>query len=416
MPYLTQQQIHNDVASGFDIVAYISDRNGRKSSSTQLELMELAITENKPFIVIRSKITMNTSASWLSDYVFNHYTARGFSFETVKIDNVKFFMNATYGIDSNGKRYLLWYGMYLSQAQASKSNYFEGWERVSAIVWEECIPQEQLPQHPKVFASYVDTDFYNLLSIRSTVGRSRQIPLIIIGNDISHNLLNTVTVKFNLLERLTANCCIDDICTIDDRQYKFRFRYFDFDGAVNHWLEAIDKKLSQSVNVANADCKNIILKTEYNTYYIYKLATYYYITTVPPTKEKRITTSLEWFKSVDWLNLYTDDLTVLPSRLNYIITFNPELKDDIIKYFGDNWVTHPDFKVKENKYFTTIDIDKLNKMTIQEQLDSPLWSAISSLFSLLKNNVVIYSNVAIKWACEQFEQNNLTLMLSLGIK
>lgn len=416
MPFLTLKQLQDDLASDRQIISYISDRGGRKSSCIQLELIDRAIKEHTPFIVIRSKITNSINENWMSKYVLDMYSTLGYTFDTIKIYGIRFYMTATYCTTPNDDRVLLWYGMYLSQAQACKSNYFDGWDKVSAIVWEECIPQEKLPQNPKVFDNYVDMDFYNLLSIRSTVVRDRKVPLIILGNDIEHNILNTITVKFNLLERLSANCLIDDKCFIDGRYYTFRFRYFDFDGAVNHWLEAIDKKLSQSVDTSRADNLDIILKTEYNTYYIYKLSAYYYISTNPPKDKECITNSLEWFFSNGWEHLYTDDVALLPSRFNYILQFTPELKDSIVCYFGDNWMFSPRFRQKADRDYTVIDMTKLNKLTIQEQLDSPLWDQYTTLFSILHTSVVIYSNIAIKWACEQFEQNNLTLMLSLNIK
>ena len=69
-----------------------------------------------------------------------------------------------------------------------------------------------------------------------------------LGNDISVNLLNPVTVGFNILERLTVDEPVIDKVEIDDRLYTFYFLYFSFKDSVEHWLYNKELDINATIN------------------------------------------------------------------------------------------------------------------------------------------------------------------------
>lgn len=228
MSYLTPQKQEEILSRGYDINVWISDRSGRKSSVTQETLLEEALN-GSPFVLLRNKKDELINESWLSQYIVNKFSDYTFYSEKINSNIVALKVKTP-----NDKVFIYCYGLYISLAQKYKSSYYKGFESVKYVVWEECIPNTPLIQNIKHIRSRCMSEIYNVLSITSTIARDNRVQLIWLGNDIPDNILNPVTIAFNLLERLSPNMEIEESVTLNDREYSFYFNYFDFEGAVNH--------------------------------------------------------------------------------------------------------------------------------------------------------------------------------------
>lgn len=277
MAFLTTDKIQKDIRqlkntptkNNVNILCYISDRGGRKSSAIQEMLIEEFLAGNtSPAIIIRDKINRSISKSWLSEYARTKY--KYIQLETEKSEVFNNSMTITYITDTRtDRKSILYYGMFLSMADIYKSNYFEGWNKVKYVIYEEAIPRQKLIQDVKYINERTLQSLIDLLSICSTVSRGNNITAILLGNDISYNLLNPITITFDLLERIQPDINICDNCIIEDREYNFIFNYFSFLGSSEHWLNVNELNVSNKINVDNLAVDNIALHSQYNVYYFY---------------------------------------------------------------------------------------------------------------------------------------------------
>lgn len=218
-----------------------------------------------------------------------------------------------------------------------------------------------------------------------------------LGNDIKTNLLNPVTVCFNLLERLNINEVIDDYVTIDDRQYHYNFLYFDFEGAVNHWFVNDELDINNTIDLPEGiKAFDIICYSEFKKYYIYNMKKYIYITEKSVNKEfSFITSAREFFRSYNTEHLI--DSYQLPLALQMLHYSGIADSSDIAYYFGDTWYINPVFR-KPAKLHTNavINLPELLKMKYNDLLNSALYPKLKQISELVTDNTVIYSNAQIK--------------------
>ena len=219
---LTVEELKNDLEKNNDINIYISDRAGWKTTTCQLFLVDEALL-GKPFILLRSKIDEKISKSWFSEYSLKILKERKITIGEEKINN---YITLLFLLDEKEKKYPLCYGLYISVAKKYKSNYFAGFEKVRYILWEECVPNNSLVQNVSYCKEKYLEELRSVLSIGSTVSRGRKIQYIFLGNDIPNNIINSITVSFNLLERLNLNEKIEDSIYFDEKKYSFLFYYF----------------------------------------------------------------------------------------------------------------------------------------------------------------------------------------------
>lgn len=402
MPYLTTEKQLDILNMGYDINVWISDRSGRKSSVTQETLLEEALN-GRPFILLRNKKDELITEHWLSEYVLKKY--KGYTFFTEKINsNITSIKVRT----PDEEVYIYCYGLYVSLAQKYKSSYYEGFESVKYIVWEECIPNTPLLQNIRHIRMRCMTEIYNVLSIASTVARDNKVQLIWLGNDIKENILNPVTIGFNLLERLEANMEIQDTVFFNYKEYSYYFNYFDFDGAVNHWLfnESLQicNRLDNTEELVRYD---LIIKSVYKKYYVYNAGGFIHISDVDynnaASESGGIFDEADLFKKYNAMSVYVQ--YPLHIALEILCTFYGVRRDIISLYYGADWrkgiIKFTPDNVEDNTVI--LNIENINKMSLSQIMQSPQYRDIQGLNQLLKNFSVTYSNIKIQLLCEELK-------------
>lgn len=392
MSYLTVKKINNILNKGYDLNVFISDRAGRKSSVCQEFFIKQAMND-KPFALIRGKTDESITTNWLSEYVQNKY--KDFVFWNEQIDN---YIGAIYFKENSESDtiYLLCYTLYLSVAKKYKSNYFKGFEKISYIVWEECIPNQRIVQDVKYINTRLMSELINIVSIGSTISRGKKLQYIFLGNDIKTNLINPITVCFDILERLSANCEIIDKCCIDDREYTYYFNYFDFPGAVNHWLINSDINIDNSISVKNQERYPYILVTNHNRYYIYNFDKFNYITT---EKNDKIIDVIE--NDIGFFNQYNATHLLkkydLRIALTMLMTFYNVSFDEISKYYGENWQYYPlkFHKLKNVTEYHIFNLSELSEMVNSQILNINNYNQLQTMMLLLHSKPLIASNIQI---------------------
>lgn len=398
MSRLTVQQLKRDLEQGDDINIYISDRAGWKSTTAQLMMIDEALNDH-PSIILRSKIDETISDSWLSDYAVKYLTSKNMTLKSKKINN---YLVELYLVDmETEQRYIFAYGMYLSVAEKYKSNYFKGFEKVRYIIWEECIPNRALVQNIRYCIDKYFDQITDVLSIGSTVARYNKVQYIFFGNDIATNIINSITVGFNLLERLVVDDYIIDKAELNGRVYSFRFLYFTFAGSVEHWLNSSDMDIASDVDISKASAYPYIILTDYNKYYLYNCGTYLYLTdTKPHDIESVYKDELEFFNAYgagDLIKKYP-----IKTALTILQTYYNASYSDIAQYFGDWLYVTPHFSpVKHHNANSIINIAELSMMKLPQIINLSNYNDILSLKSLLDTNRVVYKNIAIKLMSER---------------
>lgn len=399
MSYLTPTRQKEILSRGYDINVWISDRKGRKSSTTQEELLSEALN-GSPFVLLRNKKDELINESWLSEYVVNKYSNYSFYSEKINSNIVAIKVKTP-----DDKTFIYCYGLYVSLAQKYKSSYYKGFESVKYVVWEECIPNTPLIQNIKHIRSRCMTEIYNVLSITSTIARDNKVQLIWLGNDIAENILNPVTIAFNLLERLSPNMEIEESVTLNDREYTFYFNYFDFEGAVNHWL--FNKNLHIANTIDNEDLikYDIQLKSEYKTYYIYNAGNFIHISDIDYVKVESLSSGVytidDFFRKYSAQSLLSE--YELRTALNMLCTFYGVSRKTIAHYFGLGWYRGdikftPD-NVSDNTVI--IDLEKIVNMSLAEIMRLNNYYDIKNLNELRKTCSVTYSNIKIMLLMEE---------------
>ena len=401
MSYLTKEIIEADVqklknnnVSNVRLLGYISDREGRKSSSIQDYIIDKAI-HGKPSVVIRNKTNRPITEKWLSDYVLeNIIRENGFELITEKIEEFKGAMTVTYLITDkeNPKEntLILYYGMYLSVSDIYKSNYYEGWENVEDFIFEEAVPTEKLIQDERHIITNSMKQMFDLLSICSTVSRGRSVNCFLLGNDIKYNLLNPLTVAFDLLERLEINKRIIDICIINDIKYQFLFLYFDFPGATNHWLQNTDKKIDNTIPVSNLSFKKYGFITYFKKYLIYSYSNGLYISDRIPEMKATIKTKRELLESLGYNDYgFTTDI-----QIQFLLhNGSEEEKEKILKYVDRRGRFNPPKVDSDVIYF---DLRQIENFKIHEIDTMPNGEDFKSLLYEIQNSKTVFSNYRIK--------------------
>ena len=232
--YLTKKKVKSDLNIN-DICIYISDRSGRKTSVIQDVMLELWKKENyKPiFALLRTKTDENVTESWFSDYILKKYNS--YKFYHKKINNYITVICA----EVDGEEQILCFNFFVSVSQKYKSSYYQGFESLKYIIWEECIPENRLTQNIEIIERS-DEMLNKIFSIASTVCRDSKPKFIFLGNDIKYNFLNPITVKFKLLDKVKINTDVTGDIGIYNDNYHFNFYYFDFPKSVNHWVGITD--------------------------------------------------------------------------------------------------------------------------------------------------------------------------------
>lgn len=397
--YLTQARFRSILEQhDVDIYTFISDRKGRKTSTVQIELIDRALEHNQPFILIRSKKDEYISASWFSEYTQEYYQKKKIHFITEKINGNIVRVSAIR--EGEQKQKTIFFGVWLSLAEKYKSNYYDGFARVRFIVWEECVPNHPIPQNINNVLSNHMQKMTDILSIASTIVRNNKVKFIFLGNDISKNIINPVTVAFNLLERLEANCEIVDTVDIDDRRYSFYFNYFDFPDAVNHWLVNKNENISNDVDVSSLEPYSYIIKSAFKSYYLYNIGNAFYISTQgKKVKREFIGNTKEFFEYYGHLDLYkkySDDISV---ALMILYTYEKRLQEPIRRYFGCPEM--PKFTPQKNSYsHSIIPLYELREMSYSDILNLTNIDDIRNFVRILKKGVIIYENAQVKILCE----------------
>lgn len=389
---------------GIDIFCYISDRNGRKSTAIQLFMLEECL-KGRPFILVRSKIDEKISLSWFSDYTLKYFEKHKIMVKFEKLDNYI----SKIMIEKDGKNYLYCYGLYLSVAEKYKSNYYKGFEKVTYLVWEECVPNKRQVQNIEYCRDHYFDELNRIFSIGSTVGRYNKLQYIFLGNDITDNIVNSITVGFDLLERIQVDKAVSDVCYINDKKYNFFFLYFSVEKGVNHWLQNLKRNINNISDVRNSQRLEYCLVTKYNRYYIYLHGKYIYISDKKTgnLKQKNQQEFFNSFGGGDLLKHY-----LLPTALLMLNLFYKCSYDEIAQYYGKKWDfnDNPKFMVKEeNAPVNIFNLDEIEFMKMNELLDLPNYNNLLSLHQILKNNHVIYCNMGIK-----FKVEHVLLTLDIG--
>lgn len=399
MGYLTPQKQEQILSRGYDINIWISDRKGRKSSTTQECLLSEALA-GSPFVLLRNKKDELINESWFSEYIIKKYSDYTFYSEKINSNIVAIKVKTP-----EDKTFIYCYGLYISLAQKYKSSYYKGFESVKYVVWEECIPNAPLIQNIKHIRSRCMTEIYNVLSITSTIARDNKVQLIWLGNDIPENILNPVTIAFNLLERLSPNMEIEENVTLNDRDYTFYFNYFDFEGAVNHWLYNKNLHISNTIKNENLIKYDIQLQTEFKTYFVYNAGNFIHISDINYMTVENLSSHIysieDFFKKYRAQDLFNE--YELTTALTMLCTFYGVSRREIAHYFGNEWYRgkidfSPD-NVTDN--IEIIDLEKIVNMSLADIMRLNNYYDIKNLNELRKTQSVTYSNIKIMLLMEE---------------
>lgn len=399
----SKEVIKNDLKKDTDIICYVSDRNGRKSTAVQLFMLDEALN-NKPFILIRSKIDEKIGLSWFSDYTLQIFQEKNIKPSLKKINNYIVEIR----IEKDGKSHLYCYGLYLSVAEKYKSNFYKGFEKIEYLVWEECIPNKRQVQNIQYCQEHYFDELERVLSIGSTVARGRRLQYLFLGNDIAYNVVNSVTVGFDLLERIEKDCEIVDNCYINDKRYSFLFNYFSVPGGVNHWLVDLKKDINGDIDLKNTKKFDLILVTKYKRYYVYLRDKYIYITSKKNFRDAKIFTEKEFFKKYHAENLLTMEKQ---TALLFLCTFYNCPNYEIEQYYGKKWLSeHPIFKIqKENSPSNILNVDEISQMSYSQLFEMPNYETLLEFQQIIGRNHIIYENIGLKFKIEQ-----ILLTLKIG--
>ena len=398
--YLEVLKVKYILTRGYDINTFISDRAGRKSSVIQELMIEEALAD-RPFILLRSKKDENINENWLSEYVINKYPEYTFYSEKINSNIVALYFNTPDGI-----KHLYCYGLYLSLQKKYKSSYYEGFEKVCYIVWEECIENEPITQNIRYIRRYCMSEINAVLSIASTVSRYNRVQLIWLGNDIKQNILNPVTIGFNLLEELEKNLIKTGTAVFNDREYSYYFNYFDFPGAVNHWLYNENLHITNTIPADNVIKYDIILKTEYKQYYMYNCGSYVHISDKDYIQAARVksqmNTAADFFKKWNAERLLNE--YPINTALIMLCSFYGVPRTQIVRYFGPDWYKNPHTEFKpiiEEQRRVIIDLEKVINLPLSDILQLPEYNEIKNIYELKKATVMTFSNIKIMLLIEE---------------
>ena len=400
---LTNKKFKELLNLNTDIVTLISDRNGRKSSVVQSTLIEEWVKNDyKPlFVLLRTKSDEKINENWISEY--NTIKYKEYKFKHKKLNN---YITAIYAIIDE-KEYVLCFNLFVSMSQKYKSSYYEGFETVKYIIWEECIPEKRLLQKID-YVKTLDEEIKRIFSIGSTVCRSIKPKYIFIGNDIESNVINPITYSFNLLDKLEVNKEITGNCKINDNNYSYVFYYFNFRGSIEHWLNIKDLNVDSKLKPTGEklDITFTLNDKIYNVYYDKT------IQIIEDKSEKIENSSLEkelllllnFFPEqelyqfvINYNNIYKRDELYNLFRLknsNFNLIFNEYYK--LIEF--NNILTYQ-FVDKEEKQISNYNINEIEKMTAQEIVNN-----CQELFGFFKNYNIdnfMYSNILIKLYIEK---------------
>ena len=399
--YLTKKKVKNDLKNN-DIVIYISDRAGRKTSVVQDCLIEeWQKNDYKPiFALLRTKTDENITESWFSDFIITKYNK--FKFYHKKINNYITTICAKVGEEEK----TLCFNFFVSVSQKYKSSFYNGFETIKYIIWEECIPEKHITQNIDVIKNSEDV-LNSVFSIGSTVCRLNKPKFIFIGNDIEYNFLNPVTVKFNLLDKIELDKDISDTIQIYNGIYKFNFLYFSFKDSVNHWQGLQDISLIK--NVDNLGEKtNFILLLNNTKYYIYENEFVFNIVDFENIEEFNEKKMLKKFFNDEVISQYfslnliqkqvfLEILRIKSSDFNsvfklyYGVKLNPEKPNNLIYFYDDKTK-----KAEEKTYNIDTILNDYNYIEIILNC--------TELYELFKKKMLkkrIYSNFAIKTKMER---------------
>lgn len=373
MPYIENLE---PLLKDTDILTLISDRGGRKSSLIQDFLIKNALN-GYTAVVLRSKVDEMATDNYFTEYIRGKY--KNYTFTVNKIDRYINLVSMTV----SDKTIPIFFSMATSVKRKYKSTYIKHFEKVKYIIYEECITEDRLSQHIDYINKYAMDEINSVFNIYSTVCRNNKAQLLFIGNDISYNIINPITVTFNLLERLKVNKIISDYCIIQGRTYKFKFLYFSFKNSVEHWMnyQTIDVNC---VNIKNAKLI-AFLKTAQKRYALYEDDGLFKITE-------------------DIKNVKPTNLTQLMKCYPYIFSkYNEEEAIIILKTFydvTDDMLTDSEDKVDE------IDLTLLSNLTLQDaKTNTHIY-----LLSKLKKDNTIFSNFGIKYIIENINNKYLFLL------
>ena len=389
---LTVEKLKSDLKKGKDINIYISDRGGRKSSAVQDFLIENNIKTGECFCVMRSKSDEQITDLWFSEYVRKKYNKMGYYFESDKIGKnvaVVYICNK----NDNTKNVLL-FGLWISLAEKYKSSYIDGFEKIKYFVWEECVPNERIYQKIVYVLEKFCQPLKNVISIGSTVARTNKHQFIFLGNDIPENIINPVTVTFNLLERLKFDTDIFDTVKINNKQYSFMFSYFSVDEkTIPHWCINYDFDVANNLSVKGKKKFNFILISEYNRYYVYKFDNFLYISSQKTESEQeRVFESavdfFDFYGAKHLLENYQIEIALLLLQTLYQVP-----QKEIDKYFNLKYEFSP---IVNKNPDDIINIYELSKMNMAEISLANNFDEIIILRNILKENKIIFENLAIK--------------------
>ena len=405
MSLLTIKKLKNDV-SKYDINIYISDRAGRKSSVVQdMIISEWVRNDYNPIaLVLRKKSDELINENWFSEYIVKKYNQ--FTFYNKKLSS---HINAICCmIDEEEK--VLFFNLFVSLSQKYKSSYYKGFEYIKYVIYEECVPESRLTQNID-YINKSDEELNSVFSIASTVCRFTKPKYIFLGNDIEYNILNPVTVKFQILDRLKIDENITGKIDIYNSTFTYNFYYFSFKGSKNHWSKQLGKSLIKNEKI-NGECENIVFIFNEKRYFLYDSNNIVYISDYNPKYE----TVTEKGLIIKYFNekVYNQYEVLKPKEkvvfLHILIMRNPQFKYIFDLYYkrieaGNEYIY--EFSEPENESFKVYNINEILIYNYEELFSECL--ELYNMLSPLTMKKFLYSNLLIKI---YFEKLKDTLLLT----
>ena len=391
--------------TGADIMLLISPRNCRKSTQIQLYFVDRFINYGEKFLILRRKIDETISETWLSEYARKQLEKNDLELTSKNIDRyiVEFRING----DVCG------YGAYCSVASKYKSNDYGGNIDIKNAVLEEAIAENELETSRRFRL------MNKLLSVVSTLCRSGQPKIYMLGNDCENGQHSQLITDFNL-----TNCFLN-INEVQSGCYK----YLDKNYSVSYLYFTDDLKKCEWLN----SCKNVekLNLKEYNATLLHYLFIYNdvkYFAYVINSKFVYISSEKEQN------NLYYSELEFLEKTLGERLTEalktginNPKTREYFANLLRLRYYELRDAYNYKNEYipqkienfniddFKKVNFDTYYNLKTVDKFNTDFDRAISDFMTQLDNynNKIIFDNPAIML---KFEQEEIILKRGLTLQ
>lgn len=352
-----------------DINVLLSPRGCRKSTDLQLFIVEKYLQNDELFLICRRKIDEPITQQWFSSYAQEQIHNKGYYITSQTID--RYLVRFDIVNRETEEISIIGYGAYLSVSGKYKSNYFTDCEKITNVILEECIDENE-----GVYISHSKKHIIqNLLSIASTICRNNKPIFWLLGNDIPNGYNCNLCYDLNIIDDLTPNVIhLSEYINYDKIKYKVAYKYFG-DNEQLCWIDELNnyKKSIQTYNTISQTMYKIIYKQ--TEYFLYMTDNYLTISTKID--------NANYYSIEELCKLITNDLPFTTDSLLYLSFYFPK---EFKKYFKTISTSHG-YEFEPKKISKKIVINDFCIFNLDDYKNKSLLDNIKSENSLRMNKI-----------------------------